>query len=344
MAEGVRHARRDRTDNHTMRRLGRRLGSIVLRLPRLSEALRTLAHLRGHRLALVYHRLCVTPAAAGELVPTVPVDVFRAHLNALRDTVDLVTVDELVSDERDTNERRKAGYRPAVAVTFDDDLASHSEHALPILRELGVPATFFLSGRALHGQGPYGFQQLEALLLAHGAKETMALLGVSVLNMPDLVLACERSPKLRERVRELAAHLPATDMLDGAGIAALGRGGMSVGFHTTDHQVLPDLDDAALDHAVTHGRLALAATAGAAVRHFAYPYGQADSRSATAVRRAGFVAAFTGDGQPIRRGDDRYRLGRWEPGPVSADDLLRRLAVRLHRGHVRPATHNARWM
>jgi peptidoglycan/xylan/chitin deacetylase (PgdA/CDA1 family) len=343
MAQGVRHAWRYGTD-HTMTRLGRRLGSIVLRSSRLSEALRTLAHLRGRRLALVYHRLCATPTPAGELVPTVPVDVFRAQLNALRDTVDLVTLDELVSEERDTNERRKAGYRPAVAVTFDDDLASHAEHALPILRELGVPATFFLSGRALHGQGPYGFQRLEALLLAHGAKETMALLGVSVGKTPDLVLACERSPTLRERVHELAAHLPATDILDGAGIAALSRGGMSVGFHTTSHQVLPDLDDTALDNAVTHGHLALAAAAGVAVRHFAYPYGRADSRSAAAVRRAGFVAAFTGDGQPIRRSDDRYRLGRWEPGPVSADDLLRRLAVRLHRGHVRPARQNARWM
>ena len=343
MAEGVCHVWRYGTD-HTMTRLGRRLGSIVLRSPGLSEALRTLARLRGRRLALVYHRLCLTPVPAGELVPTVPVDVFRAQLNALRDTVDLVTVDELVSDERDTNERRKAGYRPAVAVTFDDDLASHAEHALPILRELGVPATFFLSGRALHGQGSYGFQQLEALLLTHGAKETMALLGVSALNTPDLVLACERSPTLRERVRELAARLPATDILDAAGIAALSRGGMSVGFHTTSHQVLPDLDDAALDNAVTHGHLALAAAAGVAVRHFAYPYGRADSRSAAAVRRAGFVAAFTGDGQPIRPSDDRYRLGRWEPGWVSADELLRRLAVRLHRGHVRPATHNARWM
>lgn len=342
MAEGIRHARRYGSDP-TMNPLGRRLGTMFLRSSRLRQALRTLAHLRGHRLVLVYHRLRVTPGPTEEVIPTVSVDMFRAQLQALRDTVDLVTLDELLSEERDTNERLKARHRPAVAVTFDDDLKSHAEHALPILRELGVPATFFLSGRALHGQGPYGFQQLEALLLAHGAKETMALLGVSVLHTPDLVLACERSPRLRQRVRELAARLPATDMLDGAGIAALSRGGMSVGFHTTDHQVLPDLDDMALDNAVTHGHQTLAAAAGAAVRHFAYPYGKADSRSAAAVRRAGFVAAFTGECRPIRRSDDRYRLGRWEPGPVSTDDLLRRLAVRLHRGHIRTAEQQAPW-
>ena len=29
--------------------------------------------------------------------------------------------------------------------------------------------------------------------------------------------------------------------------------------------------------------------------------------------------------------DDRYRLGRWEPGPLGVDDLLVKLALRLHR-------------
>ena len=57
-----------------------------------------------------------------------------------------------------------------MAVTFDDDLRSHVDYALPTLRQLGVPAAFFLSGRALHGQNVYWFQQLETLLKAHDAR------------------------------------------------------------------------------------------------------------------------------------------------------------------------------
>jgi hypothetical protein len=67
------------------------------------------------------------------------------------------------------------------------------------------------------------------------------------------------------------------------------------------------------------------------VRHFAYPYGKTDDRSTAVVRRAGFQSAFTGQPRPIRSGDDRFRLGRWEPGPLGVDEFLVKLAVRLHR-------------
>ena len=324
-----------------MNAVTRRVGTVVLRSSGLSSVLRTLAAFRGRRLVLVYHRLSPQPGSANEVIPTVPVDVFRQQLRTIREAVELVTLDELLA------ERRRAGaiiqHRPAVAITFDDDLPSHCQYALPVLRELGVPATFFLSGRTLHGLGPYCFQELEALLTAHGLSETVALLGVSASALPELVIACERSAAVRRRVRELAGQIVHTEILDRGGISALVRGGMSVGFHTTDHRVLTDLESSALDSAVTHGREALAAAAGAAVRHFAYPYGKADRRSAAAVRRAGFVAAFTGAAEPIRRGDDRYLLGRWEPGPISGDELLHRLAVRFHRQQRRTAAHSVSW-
>jgi peptidoglycan/xylan/chitin deacetylase (PgdA/CDA1 family) len=325
-----------------MNGLARRVGTLLLRSSGLSGALRTLAAYRGRRLVLVYHRLSPEAGSANEVIPTVPVDVFRQQLRTIREAVDLVTLDELLA------ERRRAGaiiqHRPAVAITFDDDLPSHCQYALPVLRELDVPATFFLSGRTLHGLGPYCFQELEALLIAHGLTQTVALLGVSASLVADLVVACARSATLRRRVRDLAGKIAHTETLDRGDISALVRGGMSVGFHTTDHPVLTDLEASALATAVTHGREALAAAAGTVVRHFAYPYGKADLRSAAAVRRAGFVAAFTGAAQPIRRGDDRYLLGRWEPGPISGDELLHRLAVRLHRQQRRPAANAIPWM
>jgi peptidoglycan/xylan/chitin deacetylase (PgdA/CDA1 family) len=114
-------------------------------------------------------------------------------------------------------------------------------------------------------------------------------------------------------------------------IKALSAAGMTIGFHTVEHDLLPELNGAALDNAVVRGREDLAAAAGTAVHYFAYPHGKADTQSAAAVRRAGFTAAFTGFPQPVRDGDDRHRLGRWEPGPLSGDDLLVNIAVRFHR-------------
>ena len=102
--------------------------------------------------------------------------------------------------------------------------------------------------------------------------------------MPTCGAACARSP----------TDLPPPGILQPDAIAALGAAGMTIGFHTVEHDTLPDLDDPALEHAVSAGREDLATAAGAAVRYFAYPHGKADTRSAAAVRRAGFNAAFTG--------------------------------------------------
>jgi hypothetical protein len=67
------------------------------------------------------------------------------------------------------------------------------------------------------------------------------------------------------------------------------------------------------------------------VRFFAYPHGKADLRSAGAVRDGGFDAAFTGRPGATSRGNDRYVIGRWEPGPLRVDDLVVKLAIYLHR-------------
>lgn len=306
--------------------LARRASAALLRTAAVNRAVRALARLRGHHLVLVYHRLETPLPPESEIVPSVPADVFRAQLQALGEVADLVTLDEIVARPSVSVQSR-----PAVALTFDDDLPSHVRYALPALRQFGVPAAFFLSGRALHGRGGYWFQHLEGLLEAHGQARTAALLGLSDVDVAGLMRACEASADLRRRVCELAVNLPAPTILDRDGIAALAAGGMTLGFHTVDHMVLPGLTDAALADAVSSGRADLAEAGGTAVQHFAYPHGKADERSAAAVRSAGFAAAFTGRAAPVRRGDDRHRLGRWEPGPLAVDDLLVKLAIRLHR-------------
>src|SRR5215208_7065957 len=172
----------------------RRSATALLGDRRVNDAVRALARARGHRLVLVYHRVGDTGRPGCEIIPSVPVDVFRAQIQGLGNIVDLVSLDEILADPAGTSGTR----RPAVSVTFDDDLPSHVSHALPVLRECGVPAAFFLSGRSLHGLGPYWFQQLEALLVAHGTVRTSTLLGRGTIDSADAwVRQCESDPALR---------------------------------------------------------------------------------------------------------------------------------------------------
>jgi hypothetical protein len=109
---------------------------------------------RGQALALVYHRVRPEPFRAYEIVPCVPVEQFRQHVEALLTMGNIVPTGELITSRRSR--------RPRFALTFDDDYATHFSYVLPVLRELSVPATFFLSGRALHGLGPYWWEVLES--------------------------------------------------------------------------------------------------------------------------------------------------------------------------------------
>ena len=66
------------------------------------------------------------------------------------------------------------------------------------------------------------------------------------------------------------------------------------------------------------------------IRLFAYPHGVADVRVAACVRSSGYLGAWTGRPRAIKRGNDPYRLGRWEPGPLSDRDFAARVAVNLN--------------
>lgn len=86
---------------------------------------------------LYYHR--VGPFAPGaERKMNVEPDRFRAQMEHLARKYRPATLDEVL-----------AGAKGAAAVTFDDGYRDLMAHALPVLKELKIPATFFIVAGAL---------------------------------------------------------------------------------------------------------------------------------------------------------------------------------------------------
>ena len=304
----------------------RLLARRALRARPVGDAVRTVAGLGERALVLVYHRIVAHAPSASAIVPTVASNVFRRHVAALAEVGEIVPLESLVGGIG-----RHA--RPRFALTFDDDHLSHVEHALPILRSLGAPATFFLSGRALHGLGPYWFEVLEREIDARSLAAVARELSIDADRPEALAVACERDRSLQARLEDRAGE--PGPRLEHGDIEALAAAGMSVGFHTLRHRILPPLPPDELEADLVEGRRDLEAIVGRRIELFAYPHGKADPRTAAAVRRADYVAAFTGRPSPITRGADPYLLGRWEPGPLGVDDLLVGTAIRLTRGAAR---------
>ena len=298
----------------------------ALRARPVGDAVRAVAGLGERALVLVYHRVVADAPSASAIVPTVASDVLRRHVVSLAEVGEIVPLESLVGGIG-----RHA--RPRFALTFDDDLLSHVEHALPILRSLGAPATFFLSGRALNGLGPYWFEVLEREIDGRGLAAVASELSIDADRPEALAVACERDRSLQAGLEDRPGE-PGPRLQHGD-IEALAAAGMSIGFHTLRHRILPPLPPDELEADLVEGREDLEAVVGRRIQLFAYPHGKADPRTGAAVRRADYRAAFTGRPSPVVRGDDPYLLGRWEPGPLSVDDLLVGTAIRLTRGAAR---------
>ena len=175
----------------------------------------------------------------------------------------------------------RRGYEPVTAadaverrgrlfhVTFDDAYRSVAD-VLPLLAELGVPATIFAcTGYARDGR-PF--------------------------DVPEL--------------REAAADDPSqfATMNWAALRDAASSGGVEIGSHTVSHPHLPQLSDADLDRELLESKAELEDELGAPCRHLAYPYGDEDDRVRRAARRAGYDAAFAVD--PGRGRRDRFGVPR----------------------------------
>lgn len=104
--------------------------------------------------------------------------------------------------------------------------------------------------------------------------------------------------------------------------------GMSFGAHTRTHSRLPETAEEQLDSEVGGCRAELEQLLDEPVESFAYPYGGYDTRSVTAVARAGFQAACTVEPFLAGVGSDPLEIPRIEVhGPDSTLRFLRKLLI-----------------
>jgi peptidoglycan/xylan/chitin deacetylase (PgdA/CDA1 family) len=272
----------------------------------LAAALCARARLSSARagVALVYHRV---GGAGGdvqrEILAAVSDDSFRQQLRHFARHYRVVPASRLLAEARS----RRRGQRFPAAITFDDDLASHLQRALPALQDAGVQATFFLGGTSLAGPHRFWWDDLQRAVDGRLVDAG----GVPHVPEADVRAALARAPKAIFRVAATIERLErgqrqetATALRTAAGppdedeglhaddIRALGGGGAEIGFHTLRHELLTELADDDLAAALRDGRDELSAVVGTPLDIISYPHGRADGRVAEAAREAGFKCGF----------------------------------------------------
>jgi peptidoglycan/xylan/chitin deacetylase (PgdA/CDA1 family) len=312
----------------------------------VSDAARTLlallvswlARLSSNRAGavLVYHRTGDAERSdpARQILASIPEDVFAGQLRHLRRHYRVVTAGEILDAVR----KRRRGQRFPVAITFDDDLASHVCDAAPALQRERVTATFFLGGTSLREPRPFWWEDLQRAvdnrLVTAGAVPHVA--------EDDLRAALERAPKAifrvaatierltpAQRAEAAAALRGAVGSANGeaglkeADVRGLAEAGFEVGFHTLRHDALPALSDAELGAALRDGRETLESAAGRKLELISYPYGKADERVAAAAASAGFRLGFTTKRGPVTPETGPLLVPRIPSAPSVGKTVLR---------------------
>jgi peptidoglycan/xylan/chitin deacetylase (PgdA/CDA1 family) len=292
-----------------VRLLGTPIGGLAVCLLRLSR--------RRVGVVLVYHGIEEASGdPAREISPSHGVEVVERQLRHLARwfrVVDAAGMLEAIA-------LRRRGGRFPVAITFDDDLRSHVERALPLLERAGLTATFFLCGASLDRPHEFWWERMQRAI-ARGAPSSRA--DADALK----TLTYEEREALVDRLDP--GPPPADAGLRSADVLLLRRAGMRLGFHTRRHELLTVLDDNALALALQDGREDLEAITDEPLELIAYPHGGNDARVRTAARRAGYSLGFTVAGKTVRAGDDRLGVPRLVPSYRSAGSLAVQLLSEL---------------
>jgi len=305
------------------------------------------------RTILMYHRIAVDPEDPYSLC--VSPDHFEDQLRTISETAEVVGLDRLVTGV----DRRVWGFgshgharrtRPQVAVTFDDGYADNLLAALPVLEALGLPMTVYVATGRLDSTTGYWWDRLALLLQGRREVEldvdlagrelrvslqgeraaAMALvalhtrlrfLAVAEIEVALAVIAEQLSTAMPEPSR---ARVMTRDELRTLAASPL----VTIGAHTVDHVLLAGQPVAEQIETMAHSKAELESLLNRPVRHFAYPFGDAesfDSASVEAARSSGFDTATTTLAGRVTRYNNRWQLPRRMVHDWSADEMARHL-------------------
>jgi peptidoglycan/xylan/chitin deacetylase (PgdA/CDA1 family) len=182
---------------------------------------------------------------------------------------------------------------PVAAVTFDDGYQDFYQHAFPLLKRKGIPATVFVV-TDLIGTTELHIHDRLYLLLARSmpTRDAHASLESMLATRPQAevlrwILELEGSVTIDRDIQREHRSLSWEE------IAEIRKAGITIGSHTRTHAILPNEDTGKVGAELRGAREALEERLGEPVRHFAYPCGQFNAATIEAVEQAGYEFAYT---------------------------------------------------
>jgi peptidoglycan/xylan/chitin deacetylase (PgdA/CDA1 family) len=246
--------------------------------------------------------------------------LFKESIRFLADNFHVVPLEQLVEAiEGQTSTQKES----LVALTFDDGLRNHAEVAYPILRERGIPATFYLCPELVDRGGSIWTWEVHARLERldkRAQQEFFDLAGVSgeLQSIIDWMKAIpvDQREQIEKRVRELSPDFKFTqgeadryELMNWSQVEKLDPAIITIGSHTATHIDLPQATPDRLERELFYSKEILESRLKRKVQHFAYPNGNFTEDLLPVVRQFYRSAVTTRPGT-VRFGDNPFLLKR----------------------------------
>ena len=252
---------------------------------------------------------------------------FMASLNPLRLSV--------LSEVGVALRNRQADIVHWVALTFDDGTRNNGTVAEPILKRLGLPATFFICPGLVGRGGWLWNQEARERLRSLPAPEFTALadsFGRTGENF-DRVVQWMKTLPLHSRThieRVIRAATPnfrpsdaqrqKFDLMNWAELKALDPALITLGAHSTNHPILANCTATELANEVVECRTLLENELSRPVEYFCYPNGDFNAQVAE-LTRVTYTAAVTTQPGFIKTDADYHQLPRLpHSSPLSTEE------------------------
>jgi peptidoglycan/xylan/chitin deacetylase (PgdA/CDA1 family) len=276
----------------------------------------------GHDRILMYHGTPAADAAALE-----------RQLRLVRLAFPVVPLEDIASG------RNKNG-RARVALTFDDGLRNNVGVAYPILRKLGLTATFFvcpgLIDRACWLWNHEARERLKPLSAAALAELAASVGGPAEVEtfidwMKTLKIAARR--RVEEAIRAATPGFKPSreqherfDLASWDELARLDPRVVAIGSHTMSHPILTSLSAEETETETRDSRQTLEERLDRAVTIFCYPNGDLNESALASARRY-YRSAVTVERGTVNGNADPHLLPRYAASPQRTRRLVRRMVL-----------------
>ena len=286
---------------------------------------RLLNYLDPPVLVLLYHR--VTSLLYDPEMLAVTPDNFRSQMLFLKKTFPVVRFEENWAKVP----------KPAIAITFDDGYADNFLEALPILEEVGVPATFFVSTGTIGTSKEFWWHELERLILEKqdtplsftleddrcgrvwpsGDLKERQEFYQGIVQLMTNADAAQRDNWLAQLRRWASAEDAIANTHRAMTIEELRQlsrsNGVTIGAHTVTHTQLSSLPPDKQREEIVASKKQLEAWLDREVATFSYPFGRRchyTSETVTLCREAGFTKVAANFPGQAHRWTDTHQTPR----------------------------------